>query len=105
ILCTHDLPAETGAPLQNVTPRFLADQIRACKQSGWTFLSLGDLLARYEHGDSLPPRVMVLTFDDGYRSFIEKALPILESERVPATLAIITSFVDHPPADLPPLMT
>lgn len=88
-----------------VSPAFLREQIRASKAAGWTFLSLGELLAARERPETLPPRVLVLTFDDGYRSFHELALPVLREEQVPATLAIITAFVDHPPADLPPLMS
>jgi len=53
----------------------------------------------------LPPRTAVLTFDDGYRSFSETVLPILREERVRATLAVVTSFPERPPPDLPPLMS
>jgi biofilm PGA synthesis lipoprotein PgaB len=104
ILCYHDLSRDPGAPLQSVSPEFLRDQIRACKADGWTFLPLSALLAQRDHPERLPPRVMVLTFDDGYRSFAELALPILRAEGVTATLAVVTSFVDRPPADLPPLL-
>jgi biofilm PGA synthesis lipoprotein PgaB len=105
ILCYHDLSRDPGAPLQTVSPEFLRAQIRACKAEGWTFLSLAELLARRNQPERLPPRVMVLTFDDGCRSFAQDALPILRAEHVKATLAIITSFVDHPPADLPSLLS
>jgi len=46
-----------------------------------------------------------LTFDDGYRSFSEEVLPILRDEGVRATLAVVTSFFEHPPAGLPPLLS
>ncbi len=104
VLCYHDVSDDPGAELQTVPARFLRAQIEACKQTGWTFLSLADLLERQRKG-TLPPRSMVLTFDDGYRSFYDQALPVLESEHVPATIAIITSYTDHPPANLPPLMS
>jgi len=105
ILCYHDLSRDPRAPLQSVSPEFLRAQIRACKAEGWTFLSLAELLARRNQPERLPPRVLVLTFDDGYRSFALEALPVLRAEHVKATLAIITSFVDQPPADLPPLLS
>ncbi|HTR96921.1 MAG TPA: polysaccharide deacetylase family protein [Candidatus Acidoferrales bacterium] len=104
ILCYHDLSTDSGAPLEAVPPEFLREQIRACKADGWTFLSLGELLARREHPELLPRRVMVLTFDDGYRSFEQRALPILRAEGVRSTQAIITSFVEQPHPDLPPLL-
>jgi biofilm PGA synthesis lipoprotein PgaB len=104
ILCYHDLSTDTKR-LETVSPEFLRAQIRSCKAAGWTFLSLSELLAHRGDPEHLPPRTLVLTFDDGYRSFIEQALPILKEENVKATLAGVTSFVDNPPADVPPIMT
>ncbi len=105
ILCYHDLSSDPAAPLQTVPPEFLREQIRACKAAGWTFVSLAELLALRDHPERLPARTMVLTFDDGYRSFAERALPVLRAEGVRATLAIVTSFPERPPAGLPPLLS
>jgi biofilm PGA synthesis lipoprotein PgaB len=105
ILCYHHVSSESSTKLEVVSPEFLRRQIRECRQSGWSFMSLAELLAHRDHPESLPPKTMVLTFDDGYRSFIESALPILREEKVPTTLAVITSFVDHPPPEIPPLMS
>jgi biofilm PGA synthesis lipoprotein PgaB len=105
ILCYHDVSTDSTAALQTVPPAFLREQIRACKADGWTFLSLSELLAQREHPERLPARVLVLTFDDGYRSFADAALPILRAEGVRPTLAVITSFVEQPHPDMPPLLT
>jgi biofilm PGA synthesis lipoprotein PgaB len=104
ILAYHHISDDPAARLQTVPPSFLRDQIRAARAQGWTFMKLGDVLAQRNRPTALPPRVMVLTFDDGYRSFTEQALPILRAEGVPATLAIITSFVGTSRDDLPPLL-
>jgi len=44
----------------------------------------------------------LLTFDDGYRSFRERALPLLEKHDVPGLLFIATGFVggEEPPYEL-----
>src|SRR5262249_54040661 len=105
ILCYHDLSSDTTRPLQTVPASFLRAQIRACKAQGWTFVRLSELIAKREHPEALPRRTLVLTFDDAYRSFRDQALPILRAERVPAALAVVSSFVEHPPPDLAPIMT
>ena len=105
ILCYHDLSDAPGRDAQTVSPQFLRQQIRACRQAGWTFMSLSELMAARTRPEQLPARVMVLTFDDAYRSFYEHALPILRAEGIRATLGVVTSFIDKPPAGMPPLMT
>ena len=105
ILCYHDVTPENGRPLQDVSPEFLRDQIRMCRAQGWTFMRLSELVARREFPEALPPRVMVLTFDDGFRSFQEHVLPLLRQEGVPATLAPITSYVGAEHPELHPLLS
>ena len=87
ILCYHEVTRAAPKRLETVTPEFLRNQIRASKRNGWTFLSLSELLASRGRMETLPPRVMVLVFDDGYRSFEELVLPILREENVKATVA------------------
>lgn len=104
ILCYHDISAAPNAPLLTVSPEFLRSQIRDCRRAGWKFISLAEVIAHREHPEALPPRAIVMTFDDGYKSFRKIALPILREEHVPATLAVITGFVDHAPGDVATLM-
>jgi biofilm PGA synthesis lipoprotein PgaB len=105
VLCYHDISDGPDEPSITISPALLRAQIRGMKQGGWTFLSVSELLAYKERPAELPPRVAVLTFDDGYRSFSEQALPILKEEGVKATLAIVSSFINDPPKDMPPLMS
>jgi peptidoglycan/xylan/chitin deacetylase (PgdA/CDA1 family) len=42
------------------------------------------------------PKTLAVTFDDGYRSVLEGALPVLQSLGVPATLFVPTAWVGVP---------
>lgn len=46
-------------------------------------------------GQSIAPDTAVITIDDGYRDAYDIALPILRRYKAPATLFIVTDFVDR----------
>ncbi|KML46697.1 hemin storage protein [Burkholderia cepacia] len=48
-------------------------------------------------GKPLPPRAVLITFDDGYRSHYTKVLPLLERFKYPAVMGIVTAWIDAPP--------
>jgi biofilm PGA synthesis lipoprotein PgaB len=105
VLCYHDLSDDPASPTYTVPPESLRAHIRRAKAEGWTFLPLSAVLERRDRPAKLPAKIMVLTFDDGYRSFAEVALPILREEKVKATLSVISALVDRPPPELPPMLT
>ena len=47
-------------------------------------ISGDELLSVVESGEALPPRALLLTFDDGYVDHFTQVFPILDRERVPA---------------------
>jgi peptidoglycan/xylan/chitin deacetylase (PgdA/CDA1 family) len=53
---------------------------------------LRDLVAHVRDGGPLPPRAVVLTFDDGYRNNLVLAAPILRRYRLPAVFFVATAF-------------
>ena len=59
-------------------------------------VSIRRVLAVLDGGPPLPPRALLLTFDDAYRSFAEAAWPILRAHGFPAALFVPTAFPDRP---------
>src|SRR5688500_13416292 len=59
-------------------------------QAGYRVISLEEL----ESGD-VPERAAVITFDDGYRSVLEHAGPLLAERGLPATVYLITEAVGN----------
>ena len=53
-------------------------------------MRLEDAVQRLLSGERLPPRAVVLTFDDGTRDMRTLALPVLERHGFPATAFIVT---------------
>ena len=58
-------------------------------------VSLDDLLRALQEGRDLPPRAVVVTFDDGYADNHEIAMPILNRVGVPATFYVTVDCVEN----------
>lgn len=89
----NDAPA-TSARALSVAPATFAAQLRYLRRRGFTGLTFGELCERGRAGQPLPPRPIVLTFDDGYADFIEEALPVMIEQGFPATLFVTTGWLD-----------
>lgn len=59
-------------------------------------ISMLELLEACERGTTLPPRSVLITFDDAYHNFAQHAWPVLKRYRLPVTLFVPTAFPDDP---------
>jgi poly-beta-1,6-N-acetyl-D-glucosamine N-deacetylase len=64
--------------------------------NGYHPITVKDVEASRNGGKPLPPRAVMLTFDDGFRSHYTKVLPLLERFNFPAVMGIVTSWTDTP---------
>jgi peptidoglycan/xylan/chitin deacetylase (PgdA/CDA1 family) len=79
-----------------VDPSDFAAQMRWLKGSGFHTLTQRQLFDALELGDELPPKPVVLTFDDGYRDVLGKASPVLVGLHLHATAYVITDRISGP---------
>lgn len=63
--------------------------------SHYRIVSLSKLAEYLENYEDLPPGLAVITIDDGYRDAYETAFPILHHYKAPATLFVVTDFLDR----------
>nr|WP_229520728.1 MULTISPECIES: polysaccharide deacetylase family protein [unclassified Massilia] len=71
------------------TFRWQMDLLASC----FNVLPLGEAITRLGNG-SLPPRAVAITFDDGYRTVHELALPILRERGLPATVFVTSGHIE-----------
>ncbi len=69
-------------------------QMSLLGELGYVTVSLDAVLDHYLRGAPLPPKAVLLTFDDGYRDNLENALPILRRHGFPAVLFVPIGFLD-----------
>jgi peptidoglycan/xylan/chitin deacetylase (PgdA/CDA1 family) len=85
-----------SAPPDTVSPARFRAQLEGLLERNFQFASLADVVAASERGEQLPPRTVVVTFDDGFASVHAHALPVLADLGIPATVFIVTSFIGSP---------
>jgi peptidoglycan/xylan/chitin deacetylase (PgdA/CDA1 family) len=85
-----------------VTPEDFAAQMQYLADRGYTTVSLYDLVEALALGRPLPEKAVVLTFDDGYRSLLDYALPVMQPHAFTGTVFVITEFADR---ELPQYLT
>ena len=99
VLCYHRID-EPGSKsyldpdVLSATPSEFAKQLRFISRN-YRVISVEQLIAAIGGGPVLPPRAVLLTFDDGYRDFVENAWPTLKSMGLPVVLFVSTAYLDN----------
>src|SRR5690606_36529804 len=77
------------------TDQLLA-QLGWLRSNGYQAVSVDQILAARDGGPALPPRAVLLSFDDGYQDFYTRVLPMLRSFNWPAVVAPVGAWLDTP---------
>ncbi len=94
VLCYHGVSLHDEHeydPLLFASPAFLRRRFELIRDSGCTVLPLGEGIERM-HAGTLPPRSVVITFDDGFHDFAAAAVPLLGEFGFAATNYVSTYY-------------
>jgi peptidoglycan/xylan/chitin deacetylase (PgdA/CDA1 family) len=92
VLVYHNIAPQAKGRMV-VSARAFEEQMRYLKAQGFHVLAVRDLVQFISLGRQLPRKSVVLTFDDGYRSFLQYARPVLKELGFTATLFVYTDYV------------
>ena len=92
VLVYHGIGPQARGRLA-VAVKSFEEQLRYLKAQGYRVVSLRQLYGFISLKQQLPRRAVVLSFDDGYKSFLQYAYPILKELGFAATLFIYTDYV------------
>lgn len=98
VLQYHSVVADLAAAIAqspyerlfSVSQEAFAEQLRWLAGEGYCFLSNAQLVDALNGHGELPPRAVVVTFDDGWRSIYDHAWPVLRELHIPATIFLTT---------------
>ncbi len=92
VLVYHNIGPQARGRLVIAVKTF-EEQMRYLKAQGYRVVSVRELYGFISFKQQLPRRAVVLTFDDGYTSFLQYAYPILKELGFAATLFVYTDYV------------
>lgn len=91
------LPSDADAIREELTvsPDLFHQHMAYLHSAGYEAITLYDLYNALVAGAALPPKPVVLTFDDGYGDHYQYVFPILQEYGFTGTFFIITDTADH----------
>jgi peptidoglycan/xylan/chitin deacetylase (PgdA/CDA1 family) len=96
VLAYHALSPAWPAAL-SIPPQRFEEQLRILAERGYESVTFGEAVAGRRGG-----KLVAITFDDGFRSVIDRALPILTRFGFVATAFVPTAYIGRPePNDWP----
>ena len=75
----------------------MIEQLAWLRENNYKPVTVDQVMAARNGGPELPPRAVMLSFDDGYSSFYTRVMPVLRAYNWHALLAPVGTWVDTPP--------
>ena len=94
ILCYHGISLRDEhlwRPRLYISPGQFRQRLEVLKSFSATVLPFGEAIHRL-HANSLPPRSVAITFDDGFYNLFQHAFPALDQFGYPSTLYLATEY-------------
>ena len=79
-----------------VTADVFAQQMQYLQDNGYHVITFADLADYFEYGKELPTLPVIISFDDGWETQFEYALPSLEKYHYTATFFVVTNYIGRP---------
>lgn len=95
ILMYHQVSENSSLWGDYVIPAsLLKEDFEYLKNNNYTPIKIKDILDFTKGTKKLPEKAVVITFDDGQRSFLTKVVPLLEEYNYPAVINIVGALTD-----------
>ena len=92
ILMYHNV-SNDSSPLTSVRPEIFKQHIDYLADNDFSVWPLSKVLNYLKSARSLPPKTVVITFDDAYTSVYKEAFPILKTKGWPFAVFVTTQYI------------
>jgi peptidoglycan/xylan/chitin deacetylase (PgdA/CDA1 family) len=95
VLTYHDInPNDHSISPYSLTPSLFSTHLDALEERGFQMINMACFAAFMKEGQDIPPNALVITFDDGEKSFYTYAYPELKKRSIPAANFIVGQRID-----------
>lgn len=94
VLTYHDVVADSGSDRFATTRGEFVSHMDYLQQNGYQPISLAHLEQTILNNAPLPDKAVMLTFDDGLKSYREFIVPLLKIYEFPSVVSLVTAWLD-----------
>jgi peptidoglycan/xylan/chitin deacetylase (PgdA/CDA1 family) len=95
VLMMHDITPHPQPYTDEITPATFQGDLRSLRRDHFNVIPGSLFVSFMEHGASVPPNAVLLTFDNGYQGLYTYGFPLLKRYHVPIMCLLITGWVVH----------
>lgn len=95
VLMYHKVSGNGNKDFLTVTADQLSTQWKYLKTEGYSPILFSELVKYVKEGTPLPPRPVLLTFDDGYKDNFEVMYPILQHLGMKANIFLVPAYLQQ----------
>ncbi|MGK0498994.1 MAG: peptidoglycan/xylan/chitin deacetylase (PgdA/CDA1 family) [Oceanicoccus sp.] len=93
ILLYHHVADDTPA-ITSTRPQDFSDQLQHIAEQGFQVWPLEKILSHLKNQQTIPDKVVAISFDDSYQSVYDIAYPMLKKRQYPFTIFVTTEAID-----------
>ncbi|MDP2206836.1 MAG: polysaccharide deacetylase family protein [Alphaproteobacteria bacterium] len=95
VIFVYQRVGEENLPQSSISTDQFQEHIRELKTEGYTVLPLRTIIKALKAGEALPQRAVAITFEGGYKSTLQNAVPLLQQAGLPFTLFYASDMADN----------
>ncbi len=94
VIFVYQRVGEDSIPQSSIATDTFKEHVKELKTGGYNVMPLGKIVDKLKDGDSLPPKTVAITFEGGYLSTFNNAVPVLEEADLPYTVFFASDMAD-----------
>lgn len=93
VLLYHSVSSDGHRDPLTVSKDQLEEHFRYLKAKGYSSISLSQLIAYHRHEEPLPPKPVLITFDEGFKNCFDLAYPLAKAYGMKINLFLVPAFM------------